>query len=41
VAFIYRRFRTVTESDPRAAEEIRRLWAKIVGQRCYDHGSWP
>lgn len=41
LAFVHRRFQTVTESDPRAAENMRKLWAKILGPRCFDHGSWP
>ncbi len=42
LAFIYRRFHTVLESDPRAAENMRKLWAKIIeSRRCFDRGSWP
>jgi hypothetical protein len=41
LAFVNRRFHTVKESDPRAAENMRKLGAKIVGKRCFDHGSWP
>lgn len=41
LAFINRRFHTVTETDPRAAENIHKLWEKIMGQRLFDHGSWP
>jgi len=41
LAFINRRFQTVTESDPRAAENMRKLWAKVVGRRLFDQGSWP
>lgn len=43
LAFIYRRFSTVTEADPRAAENMRKLWVKITGAngRCRDQGSWP
>ena len=41
LAFVNRRFQTVAESDPRAAENMRQLWAKIVGRRCFDHGHWP
>ncbi len=41
LAFINRRFQTVTESDPRAAENMRKLWATVVGRRLFDQGSWP
>jgi len=41
LAFIHRRFATVKESDPRAAENMRKLWVKIAGCRLYDQGSWP
>lgn len=41
LAFINRRFQTVTESDPRAAENMRRLWAKVMDTRCFNHGTWP
>ena len=41
LAFIHRRFLTVTESDPRAAENMRRLWIKVVGERLFNQGSWP
>lgn len=42
LAFVHRRFSTVQESDPRAQEEMRKLWAKVVSSpRKWDMGSWP
>lgn len=41
LAFIHRRYQTVRESDPRATENMNKLWDKIVGRRLYDKGSWP
>ena len=41
LAFINRRPRTVTEPDPRAAENMNMLWAQVVGRRLSDQGSWP
>lgn len=40
IAFVYRRFLTVNESDPRAHETMRKLWAKIMS-KSFDEGSWP
>lgn len=42
LAFIYRRHQTVTESDPRAADAMDKLWRLVVhDQKCRDPGSWP
>ncbi|MFH7322617.1 DUF3800 domain-containing protein [Aeromicrobium sp. JJY06] len=42
LAFVYRRRQTVTESDPRAAAAMDRLWSKITATgRLYDCGQWP
>jgi len=42
LAFIYRRFVTITESDPRAAESMAKLWAMLEHSgKVYEAGSWP
>lgn len=42
LAFVYRRVRTVTESDPRAAREMQRLWDKLLGSgKVFQEGCWP
>lgn len=42
LAFVYRRRQTVTESDPRAAAAMERLWSKITDSgRLYACGQWP
>ena len=41
LAFLHRRFQTVTESDARAAENMRKLWSKVIGRRLDNQGSWP
>ena len=42
LAFIYRRFHTVTESDPRAAREMARLWQTLQGSdKVFKEGNWP
>jgi hypothetical protein len=40
IAFVYRRFLTVTESDARAAETMRKLFDAIAS-RSFEEGCWP
>lgn len=42
LAFVYRRMHTVTESDPRAAREMAKLWQTLVESgRMHNEGNWP
>ena len=42
LAFIYRRVHTVTESDPRAAREMAKLWKMLADSgRVHNEGNWP
>ena len=42
LAFIFRRYRTVAETDPRAAKAMEGLWELIGGSgKVHDLGSWP
>lgn len=42
LAFIYRRFHTVTESDPRSAREIDKLRQTLFGSgKVHNAGNWP
>jgi hypothetical protein len=42
LAFVYRRYRTITESDQRAAKEMEALWVRLqTSGKVYKEGSWP
>jgi hypothetical protein len=42
LAFVYRRVRTVSESDPRSAAAMERLWSTIQESgKLHDVGTWP
>lgn len=42
LAFTYRRFKTVTEPDPRAKRIMDRMWKKLsTSGRLFEPGQWP
>lgn len=42
LAFVYRRYRTVQEVDPRAAREMQRLWGLMTDSgKVHGEGMWP
>lgn len=42
LAFTYRRYQTVTESDSRAHQIMERMWAKLTSSgKLFEPGQWP